>query len=98
MYVDAISQMHLLSEEEVAKVKRMQQKNAQRKQHEKELKRFHESQEIQQQLEDVEMRQREIERFGVEIEKTLTGEENGVLLFMSKCMIIESMIYLSICS
>lgn len=76
LFVSVVTlQMHLLSEEEVAKLKKRQQRAAKRKQREKEVKRLHAAQEIQQKLEEVEMRQREIERLGVEIEKALNGED-----------------------
>ena len=66
-----------LTEEELAKVLKKQQRAAQRRQREQELKRLRMAQEIQRQLEEVEIKQREVEKRGVTIERALRGDGSG---------------------
>ncbi len=56
-----------------------QEKAAQRRQREEELKRLRVAQEIQRQLEEVETKQREVEERGVKIERALQEEGLGEL-------------------
>ena len=66
-----------LTEEELAKLLKKQQRAAQRRQREQELKRLRMAQEIQRQLEEVEIKQREVEKRGVTIERALRGDGSG---------------------
>ncbi len=68
-----------LTEEELAKLLKKQQRAAQRRQREQELKRLRMAQEIQRQLEEVEIKQREVEKRGVGTERALRGEGPGGL-------------------
>jgi len=66
-----------LTDEDAAKHVKKQQKVTLRKQREKEMKRLRIAQEIQRQLEEVELKQKDVEQRGVAIEKSLQGEGSG---------------------
>ncbi len=61
----------------VLQLLKKQQRAAQRRQREQELKRLRTAQEIQRQLEEVEIKQRDVERRGVNIERALRGDGPG---------------------
>ena len=66
-----------LSEDESTRLHKKQTKAALRKRREQEQQRLHVAQQIQRQLEDVEMKQREVEQRGVIIERVLRGDTSG---------------------
>ncbi|KAK2182204.1 hypothetical protein NP493_363g01004 [Ridgeia piscesae] len=63
-----------LSEDECARLHKKQAKAALRKRREQEQQRLHVAQQIQRQLEEVEVKQREVEKRGVVIERVLRGD------------------------
>ena len=63
-----------LSTEDLPRMIRKQQRAMKRKQREEDMKRLHMAQDIQRQLQEVEIRQKEVESRGIYIEKHLRGE------------------------
>ncbi|KAK2163917.1 hypothetical protein LSH36_72g05017 [Paralvinella palmiformis] len=63
-----------MTEEELARMLRKQQKAVAKRQREAELKRLRIAQEIQRHLEEVEFKQRQVEERGIEVERALRGE------------------------
>ena len=72
-----------LSEDECARLHKKQAKAALRKRREQEQQRLHVAQQIQRQLEEVEVKQREVEKRGVVIERVLRGDGPGQSLDVS---------------
>lgn len=66
-----------MDEEDRGKQIKKQQKVAARRQKEQELKRLRMAQEIQRQLDEVEIKQRQVEMKGIAIERALRGEGPG---------------------